>query len=199
MVEIEEQAIEEIQHGGDSLLFGDQLLLIERHHPHSQPGISREVIDKYVEALAANPNYQFNSDSFHRKLDSRITDTEAWVGGNRIYELESGRISRYPRGWHDQLNGETDIRRYIVFLQDEAPEFKKDIGFGGAGRGIPEQPLLDVVAVIGRIDRDDVKDTLEDLRRQGVIAEDADQHPNAGVYLPNRDDEYGDPSLGYQR
>ncbi|WP_018129180.1 hypothetical protein [Haladaptatus paucihalophilus] len=195
MAQIDEDALREIRHKGESLLLEDLLLLIERHHPHEQPGISRETIESYAETLSESRDDQFNIETFHEKLNTQLTDSHTWAGKEAIYELASGRISRYPEAWHDRLGETADIREYIAFLQDEAPEFKDDLGRGGAGPGIPEQPLLDVVAVVGHVDRDDVKAQLQELREQGEIAEDADQHPNAGVVLRDRNDEFRDSGL----
>jgi hypothetical protein len=37
--------------------------------------------------------------------------------------------------------------------------------------------------VVGELDRDVAKAAIESARDEGRIAEDADQHPKAGVYL----------------
>lgn len=195
MVELDEHALHAIDHGGESLLISDVVDLIERYHPHEQPGVSREIIMRYAEALKADREEAFDMGTFRDELDGKLTDSETWDGKFSLYELESGRISKYPGAWHERLGGTTDIREYIKFLEDDAPKFDNDFGRGGPGPGVPEQPLLNVVAIVGGIDREEAKANLQDLRDEGEVTEDADQHPNAGVTLSERKDEYRDTSL----
>lgn len=56
MVEVKAHTVAEIRRSGDSLPVEDMVLLIERNHPHDQPGISRETIARYAEALATDPD-----------------------------------------------------------------------------------------------------------------------------------------------
>lgn len=195
MGEIDERTLREIEREGESLLVTDMVSLIERHHSHDGPGISRETLNAYVEALEASADVQIDPEAFAERVESVLTDSASWVDDDHLYELDSDRISRYPRAWHDRLGGTADVREYVAFLQDEVPSFKDDVGRGGAGPGIPKQPLLDVVATVGRVDRDEAKARLESLRDRGVLAEDADQHPMAGVVLRERHDEYRDSTL----
>lgn len=192
MTEADERVLDRIN---QTLRLDGLLVLIERYHSHARPGVPRETLDRYAEPFSASVGGQPDVDAFHEEVDSRLTDSRTWSGKDSIYRLDSGRISRYPATWHDRLGDTTDVRRYVAFLQEEASEFKSDIGQGGAGPGIPEQPLLDAIAVIGRTDRDEVKTELAELRDRGEIAEDADQHPNPGVVLADEQGELRDSSL----
>ena len=55
--------------------------------------------------------------------------------------------------------------------------------------------LRDVVAAVGRTSVDDAKAELEALRDEGVVVEDADRHPHAGVYLADEAEGMRDPAL----
>ncbi|QLG28627.1 hypothetical protein HUG10_14205 [Halorarum halophilum] len=196
MVELDEDVLEELQHGGRSLLIEDVVSIIERNHLDDRPGVSRETLEAYADALEADPDQQFDMETFHEELDSRLTDSDTWVDDDRLYRVGDDRISSYPATWHDRLGGKTDVRTYVVFLQDEAPEFKEDVGRGGAGPGIPQDQLLDVVSVVGRIERQEARAVLQDLHDRGELVEDADQHPDAGVMLGDEDGEsYRDTSI----
>jgi hypothetical protein len=98
------------------------------------------------------------------------------------------RVSVCPESWYDELSGERDITRYIEVITSKLAHNDTEFDRGGAGDvgagdGIPENVLLDIVGVIGGVDRDDARSEIERLRDEGVLAEDADQHPNANVRL----------------
>lgn len=61
---------------------------------------------------------------------------------------------------------------------------------------MPEADLLDVAATVAGYDREAAKAALETCREEGRLVQDADQHPEANVYLPDRDhDHERDPDL----
>lgn len=194
MVELNEHVISEAAHEGRTMVPEQLFSLVERHHPHQEPGVPREVLEAYADGVEDTVEYRFDADEFLREVDSQLTDSETWAGEDAFYRVD-GRLSRYPARWHRELGGTTDVREYIAFLQDEEDGYLDDVSLGGAGRGIPEQPLLDIVAIVGRVDREEAKEKLEELRDRGEVVEDADQHPNAGVYLADRDEERRDESL----
>lgn len=196
MVELDEDVLEELQHGGRSLLIEEVVSIIERTHLDDRPGVSRETVTAYADALDSDPDQRFDVETFRDELESRLTDSDTWAGDDRLYRLNSDRISSYPAAWHDRLGGTTDVRTYVVFLQEEVPEFKEDVGRGGAGPGVPQDQLLDVVSIVGRIERQEARALLQKLRDEGELVEDADQHPNAGVMLHDEEGEaYRDTSI----
>jgi hypothetical protein len=111
-----------------------------------------------------------------------------------FYEVGDDRVSVYPQHWHDALGGTVDIPAYLRFLHDEVIGVEDDFTSGGAGRGVPEDSLIKIVSIVGQIDTETVKSRIETLRKEGTLAEDADQHPEARVYLRDRED-VRDPSL----
>lgn len=180
MTDLDERVLNEARQQGSNLLTEELLALIERHHPHETPGVTRETVGRYADALADTQAYEFDPTAFDDELTKRLTDAETWQGRTALYALDDDRVSVYPARWHDRLGGSTDVREFVRFLL-EREAFLADLDSGGAGHGIPEDTLLDVVAVVGRIDREDAKATLERHRAEGELVEDADQHPDARV------------------
>lgn len=195
MVEIDERLLEDATHQGQNLLTEELVKLIERYHSHEQPGVSQGTLKAYAKALEEESNYDLDAETFLSAVDERLTDTKTWYRDDALYEIDANRVSVYPPHWHEKLGGSTDLRAYIQFLVDTDSGFQSDTTSGGAGRGVPEQVLLDIVSVVGRVDRDTVKARLEDLRDNGELVQDADQHPNARIRLTERANNLRDSSL----
>lgn len=168
------------------------VLLVERGH-RTEPGVDRETLDGYVDALTGRRDFEFDPEGFHAELEDALVDDEEWVAEDRLYRIGEDRISRYPARFHEELGGSDDVAAFVDFLQDT--EFAGTVGSSGAGGGIDEEALLDVVAAVGQVPMDDAKARLETLRDEGVVVEDADQHPHAGVYLAEEAGELRDPTL----
>ncbi|QLG64158.1 hypothetical protein [Halorarum salinum] len=196
MVELDANVLEEIRHGGRTMLIEDVVSLVERSHDDDRPGVPRGTVEAYAEALETDPEASVDLDTFLEELDDSLTDSETWAGDGHLYRLEDDRISLFPAEWHERFGGSTDVQEYVEFLQGDADGAVDDVARGGAGPGVPEQLLVDVVAVVGRISREEARARLQDLRKSGELVEDADQHPNAGVMLRDEDGErFRDTSL----
>ncbi|MFC7155766.1 hypothetical protein ACFQPA_09885 [Halomarina halobia] len=184
MVDLNERVLDTAEHRGENLLPKEVLSLVERYHGDETPGAEREVVEAYATALA-DRNVPTEIQDPWSALDERRTDSETWVGDDAVYELPSGRLSTYPANWHERLAGSNDPRSYLRFLQGEAAfEPKNPTG----SPGIPRERLLDVMSVVGHVDRQEAKAAVERLRREGEVVEDADQHPDANVYLADQVD-----------
>ncbi|WP_049898446.1 hypothetical protein [Halococcus agarilyticus] len=181
MAELNEDVFAAARQRGRTLLTEELVALIERHHPHDRPGVAREVVTRYADGLRDETSYDFDRDAFVEEVDARLVDTETWQGTDALYALGDDRVSRYPARWHDALGGSTDAREYVDFLLNETEGYLDDLDSGAAGRGVPEDELLDVVSVVGRTDRETAKAEVEKAREAGDLAEDADQHPDARV------------------
>lgn len=193
MVELDEDVLDEADHRGESLLPVDLVALVEQHHDDGRPGVPRDVLAAYADALAERTDFRMDADAFHSTIDERLTDAETWAGRDALYEVGGNRVSRYPAGWQDALHGSTDVREYVAFLMGEDPAFVEE--FAGAGRGIPEETLLDVVSVLGGVGRGDARAALNEARDAGDVVEGADQHPDARVYLPEDTEDMRDGAL----
>lgn len=172
-----EDVVDEIVHRGPATVRRAVDLLGRGHR--DGPGIDRETLDAYVEAVEKRRDFDFDAEGFYDE--------------DKIYRLEGDRISRYPRSWHEELGGSDDVAAFVRFLNDTG--FADTVGKSGAGSGIDEEALLDVAAAVGRISKGDAKARLETLRDEDVVVEDADTHPHGGVYLAEDASELRDPAL----
>jgi hypothetical protein len=192
MVQINDRVLTVATQRGQNLLNEEVVALIERYHPHERPGVSRETLEAYATALANEPQYHFDVEEFLEAVDEQVIDVETWAGEGMLYRVDD-RLSAYPARWHAELGGSTDVRKYLRFLREEAPGFTHDAA--GAGQGIPEETLLDIVATVGRTDRKEAKNALTQLRQRGELVEGPDQHPDAGVQLAENANNLRDESI----
>lgn len=190
-MELRDDVVDEIVHRGPATV-RRTVLLVERGH-RTEPGVDREALDDYVDALEARDDFEFDPEWFYDELDDGLVDAEEWVDEDRLYRLGDDRISRYPPRWHDQLGGSDDVAEFVATLT--ATGFAESVGQSGAGGGLDEEALLDAVSAVGRVPKTEAKGELETLRDEGVVVEDADQHPHAGVYLADDAAELRDPAL----
>jgi hypothetical protein len=195
MAEVNDAIVEEILQDSQNLLLREVVTLIEREHPDAAttPGITREALTAYAQEFGEDTAFRAGPEEFRASINDRLTDSETWVDNDVLYELNDDRVSVYPSRWHDAFDSDADIPSFLEFLQDEA-NIDDDFNRGGAGDGMPEGKLIEIVSVVGRTDPETVKTRIEALRDEGVLVEDADQHPNARVQLQERDDRR-DPSL----
>jgi hypothetical protein len=195
MADINERIVAEADDRGGSLLVDEFVRLVEQYHPHDRPGIAWDTLEAYTEAMEGTDfGHSHDMDGFLDTVDDRLVDGDSAYTADAFYRLDD-RISAYPRDWHDALGGETDLREFVRFLAAIDPEGESGADLGGVGRGVPEQVLLDAAGIVGRTDPETVKSRLEDLRERGELVEDADQHPNARVRLPENADNLRDSSI----
>lgn len=183
-MEPRDDVVDEIVHRGPTTT-QQTVALLERGHRHER-GIERSTLDDYAEALDERADFEFDPEGFYTDLEDALVDDGAWVSEDALYRVGDDRISRYPERWHDELGGSDDVAAFVSLLND-SPSVEHG--------GVNEEALLDVVAAVGRVRKDDAKAELEHLREEGVVVEDADQHPDAGVYLAEDAEELRDPAL----
>ena len=85
MVQINDRVLTAATQRGQNLLNEEVVALIERYHPHEQPGISREALEAYATALANEPQYRFDVGEFFDAVDEQVTDVETWAGDGMLY------------------------------------------------------------------------------------------------------------------
>lgn len=183
-MELRDDVVDELVHRGPTTT-QQTVLLIERGHRHER-GVERSTLDDYVDALDGRGDYEFDAEDFYADLEGALVDDETWATDEALYRIGDDRISRYPKRWHDELGGSDDVAGFVSLLNG-SPYVEQG--------GIDEDALLDVVAAVGRTSVDDAKAELEALRDEGVVVEDADQHPHAGVYLAEDAEGVRDPAL----
>lgn len=186
MVTPNEQVIADARQRGETLTSRELLLLIERRHRTEGPGIDRTTLDAYGERVGRDDIIPLEKHQFTDAVDDNSTDSETWEGSGRYYALDENRVSAFPARWHEVLDGEDDLRVYVDVIETTIAESETttDSYRGGIGAGVPEQLLLNTAAAISTMDRNSVKEQLERRRDDGELIEDADQHPDARVYLP---------------
>lgn len=185
-VEVDDAVIDELVARGRNLLLPEAVMLVERAHRGGESGVRRERLGAYDEALAGSGGVateHFDPAEFVAAVRDRLTDSETWTARRDVYRVGAGRVSRYPARWHEELGGVPDPREWVRFLRETDSAFLDGHGAAGAGGGVAEDELLDAIATVGQVPRPDVKARVEELRDAGEVAEDADQHPDAGVRL----------------
>lgn len=184
MAEINQQVVADARQRGETLTSRELLLLIERYHRTTGPGVDRELIDAYDDAVADDEAIPFTEGQFREEVDHHLGD-EDWAGTDTFYPVGEDRISAFPAEWHDTLEDSTDLRAYVDVIEESMADADTaaDAPGGGLGTGVPEELLIDAAAAIGGLDRETAKDRLERHRNDGELVQDADQHPDARVYL----------------
>ena len=181
--EINDYVIEQAEREGESLLIRELLLYIERYHEDDRPGVSREVLEGYVESLAEKNVFSRAPNNVIEQIDQRTVDSETWAGRDQFYPVGTDRVSNYPKRWHEQIGPDDDLRDVVRVMTEDIKTSPHDTNLGGKGRGIPEVMLLDAATALAGYDRDDAKTELEEWRDRGELVEDADQHREARVRL----------------
>ncbi len=190
--EINDGVVQDANERGEKLLPEDFLLWIEREHVAEGPGVTAERFRAYEEALSAQ-RASFEPGELRSSLEETRVDSETWVDDDAVYALGGDRISTFPAVWHDRLADSDDLREYVAVIEEATSD--TEISAGGRGPGVPEGLLLDAATVIGGLDREVAKERLERLRDDGDLVQDADQHPDARVYLGEEVRDMRDPWL----
>jgi hypothetical protein len=177
MVDLDDTVLEQARSRSETLTLDDLVRFAETYHPDDRPGISRDVFDVYRQALG------YDSEEVTAELDERRTDTREWVGNDVIYDLGDDRISTFPLAWHEKLGDTTDLTEYVEVIQTDVEENRGQTEERVGEAGVSEQLLFEVMAAIGGVEREEAREQLAALRREGVVEESTDQHPAGTVRL----------------
>ncbi|MFC4450493.1 hypothetical protein [Halorussus aquaticus] len=176
MTEVREDVVAELDHESEVMTLREFVRVIETHHANEGRGVPRELVEEYADAV----RYDVDLDS----LDDRTTDSDEWREGGRFYDLGEGRISIYPRDWHETMASTDDIRDVVEIIQREVTAAEGDMWEAvSEERGVPEEKVFHVGEVVAGIDRDDARDRIKELRKNGEIEEFASQHRNPTIKL----------------
>ncbi|HET7323143.1 MAG TPA: hypothetical protein VFJ06_02300 [Halococcus sp.] len=107
MTELNDHAVEELLNRGHELSAREFVALVERHHPTEEPGVSRETLRAYAEAVAEEDD-EFDPEGMLDDIDERLTDIEVWT--EELYEVGEGRISAHAQEWHD----DSDLNEQVL-------------------------------------------------------------------------------------
>lgn len=190
MATFNEHVLEEAGRRGDKLLVDDLVDLIERYDRTDETGVSVDRVVAYAEQLETE-GAPIEPDKVEPAVEERLTETThwttdatasgSWFGSGALYDVGDGRVSTVPAHWHDELDGETDLTRYLEVIFDDVHDESDAFDSGGPGHGVPESLLLDAATVIGGLSREEAAEQLSDLYEAGVVDESADQQPNSRV------------------
>lgn len=199
MTDPSEQVLEEARQHGETLTGRELVRMIERFHRPEGPGITRETLEAYDRAVAADDALPFVEGQLTSTVEDDLSEGEQWHDADAYYALGDGRVSLFPRAWHERLADSTDLREYVAVIEDDTASeaTEPDVPQGGVGTGVPEQLLLDAIVVIDGVERGEAKERLERDRRDGKLVQDADQHPDARVSLPDEAEDMRDDWLDY--
>lgn len=182
MTELDDAVLDAASERGRYLLLRDLVTYVERYDDEADGGVSVDRLEAYVEELNERGIHAFSQEEFHRLLEENIDDAEEWEGHDRVYDVD-GRVSAFPKRWHEELRGADEVMDFIELLAADITEHEgtTETG-GGAGTGVPDQLLYDAAAALGPFHRDQVKAEVERLRSEDKIEEMGDQHPEARIW-----------------
>ncbi len=186
MSNFDEHVLDEAEKRRRTLLVTDLVTLIERHEDDGEYGVSVDRVVEYAEELDRHGSQVDPTrvdDAIRERLEE--TDTQpnsgSWTGSTSLFELSNGHVSTFPERWHQELAGTNDVEAVLEFALGEVDDADEAFDAGGAGRGVPEDVVLQAATVLGGFEWRESKQEFERLRDEGVVTEDVDQHPNAMV------------------
>lgn len=177
MVELANTALDELQNRSETMTVHDLVRIVETYHPTDRPGVASETLVAYLDAL------KYDSEEVGAEIDARLTDASGWQPNDAIYDLGEDRISVFPPAWHEQLGDTTDLTEYVKVIRSDVDETQGPMEEAVTEAGVPEQFLFRVMRAIGGVEREQAREQLTTLRKEGVIEESTDQHPSGTVRL----------------
>lgn len=174
-MELDDAVIEEAAGRGDQLLAGTLVKLVERHHDDPEPGVPLSLVEDYLDALDEGT---VDAEQVRETLDIHLAEDREAPTEAAVYNVGEGRVSGYPAVWHDRLDPEDSLVAYVAVMTETADSPKS-----AASSGVSKDDLLEAAAVLSDRSREDARIELRDLRGDGVLVADADQHPRAGITL----------------
>jgi hypothetical protein len=176
VTETRQHVVEQLEKHQETMRLDDFVRFIEIDHPTDGPGVNRETLADYAEAVYFDVDLS--------AVDDRLVDNDEWVEGDHLYEVGENRISVYPPDWHDALSEAGEIRDVLEVIQAEVTQPEGDSREAVTEeRGVPEEKLLRVSKAVAGIDRDRAREELKRLRENDEIQEFASQHRNPSIRL----------------
>ncbi|MEE6211216.1 hypothetical protein U3A55_13805 [Salarchaeum sp. III] len=129
--------------------------LLERAHETEDAGVSRALVDAYVVELAES----LDAEALRSAVGERLTNSPRWVAEGALYEVANGRVSRFPREWHDDLD---EGSRLVAFV--------RVLGANRDGEGVPLELLVAAAAALGGRGEDETRSAVAELAADGVLA-----------------------------
>jgi len=190
-MELDDAVLEEAGSRGDQLLVGKLVQLAEKHHD-TGPGVPRSLVEDYIDALDAD---SVDARQMRENLDAHLAEGRESPNEGAVYDVGQGRVSGYPAVWHERLDPDSSLAEYVAVMTETTNSPKS-----AASTGVAKDDLLEAASVLSDRSRDDARSELRDLRGDGMLVSDADQHPRAGVSLAEdvdfEKDDWDKPDFG---
>jgi hypothetical protein len=206
MTDPDDRVIDEATRRG-TLRAEELIAICEEYSPDDDPGVTREtlmacareladhetdvVLDTHADDLDDEDAHSISDGILIQELRARRTDATEWEG-ETVYELgtEDDRLSAYPRSWHEEIGGETDIEAIFRFLEDTQPFARDDAA--GTGK-VSADRVITVASTVGALDPETARERLSGLDDEGEIVEASTSPDHSG--LRSRDSEDGASDL----
>lgn len=180
MTELDPAALDAAEHRGQYLLPRELLAFVERFDEDADRGVTIDRLAAYADALDERGVQSVDASQMDEAVEADLTDVESWTDPDAIYRVD-GSVSAFPARWHDELAGEDDLLTFVDVIESDLASGEKHTASGATGEGVPEPLLLDTASALGSLSRDGAKAEIARLREEGLLAEGADQNPNARV------------------
>ncbi|WP_135825721.1 hypothetical protein [Halorussus ruber] len=176
MVDLKDEVLTQLEKHEETMRLDEFVRRVEIYHRDDGPGVERELLDAYAEAV------YFEVDT--AAIDDRLTDSDSWESGEHLYELADGRISDYPPDWHERLGDGADVRDVVEVLQNEVEEAEGDQREAVTDeRGVPRPKVAWVGEAVAGIDPETTRDRLAELEENDEIETFASQNRDPTVRL----------------
>lgn len=177
MTRLDDAVIEEADGRGERLLADELVELAERHHDFDEPGVPRGLVDDYFDALEERAS--FDVEPMREQFRDHLTADRSFVDTNAVYEVGDDRVSGYPASLHQRLDEDATLADYVYVMTHSMG----DTAESAASPGVAKDELLGAATAVGERSHQEAREQLKDLRADGVLVADADQHPRAGISL----------------
>ncbi|UPW00355.1 hypothetical protein M0R88_17825 [Halorussus gelatinilyticus] len=176
MTDVREEVVEELDSHSETLTLHEFVQFVEAHHRDEGRGVGRDLLAAYADAVYFDVDLDV--------MDERVTDSEEWEEGERLYDLGDGRLSAYPADWHESISDSGDIRDVIAVIQREVTEAEGDQREAVTEeRGVPQPKVLRVAQTVAGIDNETARQRIKELRENDEIEEFASQHRDPTLRL----------------
>ncbi|WP_115863615.1 hypothetical protein [Halorussus litoreus] len=160
MADVREDALDQIE-SHESLLLQDFVRYVEEHHHDEPPGVDPDLLAAYAEAATFDVDMS--------AMDDRVVDSDEWQPGEKLYDLGDGRISTYPRSWHEAFSDLDDLLDLVLVIESQVTEPEGSQFEAVTEEGVPQVKLARVAKVVAGIEQEAVEHRLGELSDAGEI------------------------------
>lgn len=175
MVEVDNRIVDDVSIHDESYVATDLIRMLERQLAESRPGVPRDVVEAYANALG------YDRARLDGEIDERLVDGDTWRPGGRIYRVGDN-LSAYPASWHAAVADPSDLRGLIRVMADQVTH-AEGIEMTVTWEGVSQRSLLLAVEAMTGLDRTEGRRILHGHRDRREIHLSAFQNPEATIRL----------------